>query len=394
MQSLSIAAYTTVSALGRGRDALLQALQTSSSGLRPNDFGHAHVATYIGRIDGVEELPITGELAPFDCRNNRLAQMALASDDFLRKARRLCERYAPERIAVIIGTSTSGILETEEAYRQRDEAGALPAGYDYAHSHDLYSSAAYLSRVLGVCGPAFVVSTACSSSAKVFADAARLMDCGLCDAAVVGGVDSLCHTTLFGFNSLELVSSQPCKPCDSDRDGISIGEAAGFAIVERGREGAPGIRLLGYGESSDAYHMSSPRPDGAGAADAMRKALRRAELSPEQIDYINLHGTATLSNDAAEANAIAQVFPAATPCSSTKGWTGHTLGAAGITEVIISCLCIETGLIPGSLNTVRLDPSLPIHVPQQNQVGAVQSVLTNSFGFGGNNCSLILGQGR
>lgn len=391
MQSLSITAYTTVNALGQGREVLLQALRGSSSGLRPSDFGHLLIDTYVGRVDGVEKRPITGELAPYDCRNNRLAQMALECDDFLNQARQLCERYSPERIAVIIGTSTSGILQTEEAYRRRDEAGTLPADYDYQHTHDLYSAADYVSRALGVCGPSFVVSTACSSSAKVFADAARLIESGLCDAAVVGGVDSLCHTTLFGFNALELVSSKPCRPCDSERDGINIGEAAGFAIVERAVSDEPGIRLLGYGESSDAYHMSSPRPDGAAAAEAMQMALQRAGLAAEEIDYINLHGTGTPSNDGAEANAVARIFPAHTPCSSTKGWTGHTLGAAGITEVIIACLCIEAGLIPGSLNTSKLDETLPIHVPLENSDAEIRNVLSNSFGFGGNNCCLIVG---
>jgi 3-oxoacyl-[acyl-carrier-protein] synthase-1 len=277
------------------------------------------------------------------------------------------------------------------AFRQRDENGALPEAFDFAHTHQLASLVDYVSQALQLEGPGHTISTACSSSAKVFADAWRLMECGLCDAAVVGGVDTLCLTTLYGFNSLELVAASPCRPADSDRNGISIGEAAGFAILEREPADGAHAKLLGYGESSDAYHMSTPHPEGEGAAQAMRAALKRADLNSSDIDYINLHGTATPSNDRSEDRAITSVFGESTPCSSTKGWTGHTLGAAGITEAIISIQCIENGFMPGSLNTKNLDPDFGSNILLGSRKAEVKHVLSNSFGFGGSNCTLIFG---
>jgi len=238
-----------------------------------------------------------------------------------------------------------------------------------------------------------VISTACSSSAKVFATASRLLQSGLCDAAIVGGVDSLCLTTLYGFSALQLLSASPCRPCDEDRDGLSLGEAAGFVLLESservGRRGS--VALLGYGESTDGYHMSHPHPEGAGAIRAIKDSLARAGLRPEEIEYVNLHGTATRANDSVEDKAVYSIFGARPACSSTKGWTGHTLGAAGITEAVISALCLTHGLIPGTLNCERLDPSLKSRILRDHQVGSLTRVLSNIFGFGGNNCSLVLG---
>jgi 3-oxoacyl-[acyl-carrier-protein] synthase-1 len=210
---------------------------------------------------------------------------------------------------------------------------------------------------------------------------------------VVGGVDSLCRNTLYGFAALELVAPQPCRPCAADRNGISIGEAAGFALLERASQARAhsGVALLGFGESSDAYHMSSPHPQGDGAVLAMQRALASAGLAPDAIDYINMHGTASLVNDAMEDRAITRVFGTDTPASSTKGWTGHTLGAAGITEAVISALCIQHGLMPGNLNTRTLDPGLTGNLLLANREQPVQRVLSNSFGFGGSNASLIFG---
>src|SRR5262249_45264041 len=294
-----------------------------------------------------------------DCRNNRLAQLGLRQDGFERAVAGARERYGPHRIAVLIGTSTSGIHETELSYRRRDPAsGALPSRYRYRHCQNVYSVGEFCRRYLDLHGPAVAISTACSSSAKVFASAHRLIETGFADAAVVGGVDSLCLTTLYGFGALELLSREPCRPWDAQRDGISIGEAAGYVLLERPGPGAAGILLLGYGESSDGYHMSAPRPDGAGVHLAMSAALARASVAPEDIDYINLHGTATPANDRAEDAAIYHIFGDATSCSSTKGWTGHALGAAGVTEAIISALCLKHAYVPGSLNTRTVDPSL------------------------------------
>jgi 3-oxoacyl-[acyl-carrier-protein] synthase-1 len=317
--------------------------------------------------------------------------LGLAADGFESAVAAARERYGAHRIAVIIGTSTSGILETELAYRQRDAAGRLPATFNYRTTHENYAVTDFTRRYLSLQGPAFTISTACSSSAKVFASASRMIASGLCDAAVVGGVDSLCMTTLYGFSSLEIVSTAPCRPADAERSGISIGEAAGFALLEKadGRNDVP--CLLGYGESSDAYHMSTPHPEGAGARLAMTAALQRSGIEPAQIDYVNLHGTATRANDSAEDLAVSGLFGSTTPCSSTKGWTGHTLGAAGITEAAIGCLCLREGLLPASLNTTTVDPGFSMNVLLENRSQPIRRVLSNSFGFGGNNASLVLG---
>jgi 3-oxoacyl-[acyl-carrier-protein] synthase-1 len=391
---LVLTTFTAVNAIGRGTAAVAEALAAGRSGLKPCTFENVKLETHVGEVAGLDDLPVSERLAEFDCRNNRLAALALEQDGFAARVAQARDQYGPRRIAVILGTSTSGILETERAYRQRDpQTGALPAGYRFATTHTLYASTDFVRRALELEGPAAMVSTACSSSAKVFASAWRLMDQGLCDAAVVGGVDSLCRNTLYGFASLDLVGREPCRPCDAQRGGISIGEAAGFALLERPqRAGAhSGVALLGYGESSDAYHMSTPHPEGAGAALAMQRALARAALAPQAIDYINMHGTASLVNDSMEDKAISTVFGTNTACSSTKGWTGHALGAAGITEAVISALCIQRGFMPGCLNTRAIDPGFTSKVLLTNQSGTVQRVLSNSFGFGGSNCSLIFG---
>jgi 3-oxoacyl-[acyl-carrier-protein] synthase-1 len=295
-----------------------------------------------------------------------------------------------------MGTSTSGLLQTELAYRRRDpQSGILPADFRYAETQNTFSLADFVQRYLGLSGPALVVSSACSSSAKVFGHAARMMAAGVCDAAVVGGVDSLCLTTLYCFSSLGLTSRAPCRPYDMDRDGISISEGAGFALLEKSpaQPAAGAMLLLGVGESCDAYHMSTPHPEGLGARLAMQHALDAARLAPADIDYINLHGTATKVNDASEDSAVYALFGAATPVSSTKGSTGHLLGAAGITEAIIAMLAIEQGLLPGGMHTRNIDPALRSNYLLENRDARVQRVLSNSFGFGGSNCSLVFGAG-
>lgn len=394
MTALALTRFTAVNALGRGGAAVFDALAARRTGLRPCAFEAVTLETYVGEVAGVDDLPVTERLAEFDCRNNRLAQLALDTDGFAPAVAAAREKYGARRVAVIVGTSTSGMLETEHAYRRLDPAtGALPAGFRYATTHNLYGLADFVRRYLDLAGPAVTVSTACSSSAKVFASASRLMALGLADAVVVGGVDTLCRNTLYGFASLDLVGREPCRPCDAERGGISIGEAAGFALLER-PERAPahsGVALLGYGESSDAYHMSTPHPQGEGAALAMRRALASAGLEPAAIDYINMHGTASQVNDSMEDKAITAVFGTRTPASSTKGWTGHALGAAGITEAVIAALCIQHGLLPGCLNSRAVDPSFTSRILLGNETGTVTRVLSNSFGFGGSNASLIFG---
>jgi 3-oxoacyl-[acyl-carrier-protein] synthase-1 len=390
--ALLISASTLVNALGRGSRACFDALEAARGGLRRCDFDDADLDTWIGRVDGLEDEPVVDELADFDCRNNRLAQLGLRQDDFVERAAQARDRYGAARVGVFIGTSTSGVLQAELAYRHRDPvSGALPADFSYFGTQNAMSVAEFTRRFLSLQGPVMSVSTACSSSAKVFASAYRHIKAGLCDAAVVGGADSLCFSTLYGFSSLGLVSDRPCRPWDAERHGMNIGEGAGFALLEKMDDGASGVALLGYGESSDAYHMSSPHPEGAGAATAMKTALERAGLTADAIDYINLHGTGTRANDESEDRAVMQVFGSGTTCSATKGFTGHTLGAAGITETLFALGSIERGFIPGTLNSQRLDPELSAAVLLENRAVPVTRVLSNSFGFGGSNCSLVLG---
>ena len=392
---LTVSAYTAVNALGRGVGATLAALRAGHGGLRPNDLPHIGLDTWIGRVDGLEAEPLPERLARYDCRNQRLARAALREDGFQAAVEGAKRRYGAARIGLFLGTSTSGIQHVEDCYRGRASPEAPLSGeVRYAYTQSPWSLAGFCGEWLGLEGPAHVVSTACSSSAKVFASAWRQMRAGLCDAAVVGGVDSLCATTLYGFNSLQLVSARPCRPWSRSRDGLSIGEAAGFALLEwpERADGSP-LLLLGFGESSDAYHMSAPHPQGDGAVAAMQAALASAGVAAAEIDYVNLHGTATPANDASEDQAIRQVFGDRPPaCSSTKGWTGHTLGAAGITEAVIGLLCLEHGLLPRTLNSDDPDPALATPVLLENRTRPLRRVISNSFGFGGSNCALILGR--
>jgi 3-oxoacyl-[acyl-carrier-protein] synthase-1 len=392
MTPLPITSYTITTALGAGLSDNWRKLAAGQTALRPCDFfGIRDLQAWVGEVAGVDGVALPAPLARFDCRNNRLAWLGLQQDGFLAAVDAAVARYGALRVAVFMGTSTAGIHQTERAYRELDpDTEALPDWYCYETTHNCHSIAEFTRVALGLEGISSAVSTACSSSAKVFASARRAMASGLCDAAVVGGVDSLCLTTLYGFNALQLVSPDKCRPCAPDRAGISIGEAAGFALLERDAAGAT-YALLGYGESSDAHHMSSPHPEGEGARLAMLAALHSAGLEAADIDYINLHGTGTVVNDLAESKAVARLFGDATPCSSTKGWTGHTLGAAGIVEAVLGLLCIEHGFMPQTLNAEQLDPALQANILLAPRSEPVHRVLSNSFGFGGSNCSLILG---
>jgi 3-oxoacyl-[acyl-carrier-protein] synthase I len=388
MRPLVLTATSVVSAIGAGTAATLDALLRRRGGLRPCDFGGMTIG-HIGRVAALDDHELPTRLARFDCRNNRLAHLALMTDGFDDAVAAAADRYGAARIAVILGSSTSGVLSAEAAYRHRDAAtGALPASFDYIHTHDMFSLARFVRTALDLRGPAMVISTACTSSAQTFIDARRLIESEVCDAAVVGGTDSLCGTTLRGFASLDLISPDPCRPCDADRAGISVGEAAGFALLERDGDGT---RFLGSGASCDGYHMSAPHPQAAGAIAAMRAALDASGLTAAAIDYVNLHGTGTRANDAAEDLAVATVFGAETPSSSTKGWTGHTLGASGIVEAAIADLCIRHGLMPGGLNLTRPDPEFRSNVLAANARRPVRRIMSNAFGFGGINCSLVFG---
>jgi 3-oxoacyl-[acyl-carrier-protein] synthase-1 len=397
MRPLVLTASTAISAIGRGAAAHMQALRARASGLRPNDFEPA-AGGWIGRVSGVEVHRLPASLSAFDCRNNRLVDMALHTDGFADAVLAARDVYGAGRIAVVLGTSTSGITAGEDAYRQRDAvSGALPAWFDYDLTQDPFSLGRYARTVLGLRGPAMVVSTACASSARAFIEAAQLIHSGVCDAAVVGGADSLCRMTLHGFAALELISPTPCHPCDAGRSGISIGEAAGFALLERldapRRDGSTGGRLalLGVGTASDAHHMSAPHPEGAGAVGAMRRALHSAGMAAAEVDWVNLHGTGTRANDAMEDLAVFEVFGDAVPCSSIKGWTGHTLGTCGILEAVIAGQCMVEGFLPGCLEVTAVDPDFRTDVAVANRQQPIRVTVSNSFGFGGINCSLVLG---
>jgi 3-oxoacyl-[acyl-carrier-protein] synthase-1 len=392
---LAIRAFTATTALGRGCAMQLAALRGRRSGLRRNDFEHAPpLDTWIGRVDGLEDAPLPPQWARWDCRNNRLAWLALQQDGLPEAIALLRERHGAARIAVVVGTSTSSIGATEEAYARLDPEGAFPPDLLPRQLHTPLSLGGFVLVATQLRGPCVTVATACSSSAKVFAQAARLIHAGIADAALVGGVDTLCGSVLFGFDSLGLVSRAPCRPFDAGRDGLSLGEAGGFAILERARPRDDAPTLRGYGESSDAHHMSAPHPEGLGARLAMQGALASAGIAPGKVGYLNLHGTATPANDAVEARAVAALFPASLHASSTKGWTGHTLGAAGIVESVFALLALREGVLPGTLDSVEPDPACGPQVRFGNAERTVRYAMNNSFGFGGNNCSLLFGAPR
>jgi len=389
MTPINIEHYTVSTACGTGRNALLQALRDECSGLRENDFTSTSLPTQIGRVAQADDTVLPDALSHWHCRNNELAWLALHADDFAGVARRAIEKYGQSRVGLALGTSTSSIAETELAYRQRDEAGNLPASHaQRPHVHTPHSLSMFVSEVLDIGGPSVTVSTACSSSAKVFGVAQRWLDLDLVDAAIVGGVDSLCESVLHGFNSLQLVSASACRPFDTHRDGINLGEAGGFALLTR----APSnLQLLGYGESSDAHHMSSPHPQGVSAQAAVAQTLERASLTPNAVDYLNLHGTASGMNDRIEADLVAHCYGPELHASATKGWTAHTLGAAGIVESAICLLALEHGFMPGSLNTRQLDPVCSSQIRLQAEQRPIRYAASHSFGFGGSNCALLFG---
>lgn len=318
-------------------------------------------------------------------RNNQMAWTAAQS--ILTDIQVLISKFGKERIGVIIGTSTSGIGDNEQDMQIHAESGVLPVSYHYG-KQEMGETAAFLGTVFDVCGPIFGISTACSSGAKALASARRLIRSGICDAVIAGGVDTLCKLTVQGFSSLEAVSEEQCNPFSVNRKGINIGEAAALFIVSKETSD---IELVGVGESSDAHHISAPDPSGQGAICCMTAALKDAKVSSSAIDYVNLHGTATELNDRMEAKAVAEVFGSDTLCSSTKPFTGHTLGAAGALEAAICWLALKEGIIPKHLWDGCQDDNLPkINLSSGEQNHTLHYALSNSFAFGGNNISLIL----
>ncbi|HJN50394.1 MAG: beta-ketoacyl-[acyl-carrier-protein] synthase family protein [Pseudomonadales bacterium] len=369
--------------------------------LRSGDQGGIRVREdlYLGGALQVGEvtldLPDPGnKFVEYDCRNNRL--LLAVCEQIGEEIGDLVKRVGRDRIAVVLGSSTSGVAQAEAAFGELATKGSMPEDFNY-QQQEMGSASQFLSRYLGLGNIAVTVSTACSSSAKVFATARNLIQAGICDAALVGGVDSLCKLTVNGFASLESLSSGICNPMSCNRDGITIGEGAALFTVE---SQSVGIQLLGIGESNDAYHISSPEPQGRGAETSMREALQDAGLRPQDIDYINMHGTATPKNDQMESRAIARIFGTTLPCSSTKALTGHTLGASGATELGLCWLTLSSWndrleLPPHVWDGVR-DDGLPNLQLADSETGlspaSHHSTLSNSFAFGGNNISVILGR--
>ncbi len=386
--AIAITARAAVTALGRGRAAHVEAMREMRSGLTPCDLADIGIPCFIGRVDGVEGLEVAQPLRDWDNRSSRLALMALETDGLLDALRRAISRRGARRVGLVLGTSTSGMERLERVYRARAGDGALAADYSMRHHNDHHAVTSCLIEHLGLAGPSYTVSTACSSSAKALVDAVQLIQLGLCDAVLAGGVDSLCMTSIYGFESLELVSRRPCRPFDADRDGLSLGEGAGFLLLEREGDGP---HLLGYGETSDAVSMSTPPPDGAGAAAAMRAALGSARVAPDRVGFLKLHGTATHANDSAETAAVAAVFPESVPAASFKGLIGHTLGAAGAVEAVMCLDALEAGVLPGSAGLTAPDPALPGRILERTVAARYDVALCNAFGFGGSNCTLVLG---
>lgn len=378
-------AMAMVSAMGDNRQAASDQLSTGAARLTLTDQYSPGRPIPLGIYSGA--LPSVSLQAPhWHSRNNRMALAALSQiEDAVDDA---IGRFGRQRIGVVIGTSTSGIGDSEAYLKQRAATGEMPQGYDY-RLQEMGATAAFIAAQLNLAGPVYGISTACSSGAKALASARRLLRAGVCDAVIAGGVDTLCHLTVQGFSALEAVSDAPCNPFSVNRQGINIGEGAGLFLVTRER--GP-VELAGVGESSDAHHISAPDPSGAGAIRCMQAALTDADLSPDAIGYVNLHGTATTLNDQMEARAVAEVFGSTVPCSSTKPLTGHTLGAAGALEAAICWLALNDGFLPRHVWDAQPDPELPVLklTAGQRDVQNLGYALSNSFAFGGNNISLIL----
>lgn len=390
----AITAYQCVSAAGDDTEALWRSLQSNESCLKPLQSFSLPFATVVGEI--TSPLPdIRPSLKEYDCRNARAALSTLNQGDFRAAVEQAAARFGKSRVGIVLGTSTSGIYDSEAAYVYFLEHGAMPADFNFMKRHAAQATAEFLRCELGLTGPCYAISTACSSSAKALAAAQGLLAEGFCDAVLAAGVDTLCRLTLRGFHSLDLISPEPCRPMDARRRGINIGEAAALLLLERACEdNAHHPRLLAVGETSDAYHMSAPHPEGAGAAAAMRMALRMGGLDAGQVDYINLHATASPLNDLAEAKAVSAVFANPPPCSGVKGLLGHTLGAAGAVKTVVSLLALERGLLPGTCGLEEVDPQCRIPVLAEPRRAVLRHVLSNAFGFGGNNASVLLQAGE
>jgi 3-oxoacyl-[acyl-carrier-protein] synthase-1 len=386
--SVYLHALGMINALGGDLDSIVPALAAGDAR------GMASVHTgigdaFVGSVVTPLELAPPADLARYDCRNNRLLLAALARIAPAVDAAR--ERYGAHRIGVVLGTSTSGIEAAEAAFVYQAQAGALPSSFNYRQM-EIGTAAPFAAAALGVKGPAYTISTACTSSAKAFASARRLLQLQLCDAVVVGGVDSLCELTVQGFASLESTSSARSNPMSRNRCGINVGEGAAVFLMSRDEAA---VRLAGVGESSDAHHISSPDPQGVGGELALREALADAGIAPSSIGYVNLHATATRKNDEMEASLMSRVFPEGVATSGTKPLTGHQLGAAGATELgfVWLTLARQDVALPRHLWDGEADPALPtldLVETERFLPRDARYAMSNSFAFGGSNVSLIL----
>ena len=388
-----INAVGIVNALGNGSEAVRSALFSGdSSGMVLEEGWLPGAPARVGRAKA--ELPVLPEgYALFECRNNKLALVAL--EQMRTPLAAAIARVGPERFGVVVGTSTAGIAEGEAGMAARLGSGRYAPGFHYAQQ-EIGLVAPFLARWLGVTGPSYVVSTACTSSVKAIGAACRLIRAGVCDAVLAGGADALCKLTVNGFAALESTSAEVCNPLSRNRRGINIGEGAALMLISRD---PAAVEILGCGESSDAHHISAPDPAGRGAEMAMRSALAQACITAGEVDYLNLHATATPKNDHMEAHAVHRVFPGGVACSGTKPLTGHTLGAAGATEAAFCWLALTgDGRLPPHLWDGEADPELPRLM--QTAAGDRftrkhgRTCMTNSFAFGGSNASLVMGDAR
>jgi len=384
---LPITAYSIANALGTNADEVAESLRQGRSGLTPVDPAFLlPFSTFVGAYDG-PRVPLEGALEPWSTPIAQLVAKLL--QDLGPAVGQAVERWGAERVGILMGTSTAGASTTELAYRQFVDSGELPFEFDYAKQHTFGAVLHVVSELSGAKGPAWMVSTACTSSSKPLASARRLIAAGMLDAAIVGGCDTLCNMTLSGFNALGALSHGRCIPFSENRTGINIGEGGALMLLERESD-APLAYLEGVGESSDSYHVSAPHPEGLGAKLAMQRALDEAGVEASAIHHINAHGTGTKANDVVESKAIAEVFGSEVPVVSTKGYCGHTLGAAGACEAVFGLLTLKHGFVPPSIGATPLDPRVEVNVATERIDGSYGRVLSNSFAFGGNNISVLL----
>jgi 3-oxoacyl-[acyl-carrier-protein] synthase-1 len=406
IEPVALRAASLVSAAGDGLGALAELVRSDRSALAPNTLRPAGEAEplrcWTGEAAGLDSTVLPAELRHWDCRATRLAWRGLQADAMHEAVAGAIRRHGAARVGLVLATSAATIAVSEQAYRQLAGGGGFPAAVRRPELNTPHALALFVAAATGLEGPSVTVSTACSSSAKALAMAERWLRLGLADAVLVGGVDALCASVLYGFHALGLISAEPCRPFDARRDGISVGEAAGFVLVERGRD-AP-LLLCGYGEANDAHHMSAPHPQGLGAEAALDDALARAGLvDTAGIGFVSLHGTATPHNDAVEAALVARRYAADVHAAAGKGAIGHTMGAAGLAGAALAWLALghgagaEGGVLAGSPGHAEpdpaLDPRFAAQLARSSRPGRVRLAASHAFGFGGNNVVLLFGRG-